>query len=164
MVEKEGRRLEVLKRRQERELNQVVHYELMRKALQVPCLDTPLSRGLREPASILCLVWPCVGCRAHIAAQERHHTGEGRSTVQCSPNCEKDIDLSASIWVLHCLRRLWTQVVQIPRAATEWLSPCRTRPKPSWRPWRPGLRSSAGEDTPTPSFLGTYTWASKSVE
>ena len=39
MVEKEAKRLEVLKRRQERELNQLVHYELMRKALQVPCLD-----------------------------------------------------------------------------------------------------------------------------
>ncbi|CAL5222381.1 g4737 [Coccomyxa viridis] len=34
MVEKEAKRLEVLKRRQERELNQLVHYELMRKALQ----------------------------------------------------------------------------------------------------------------------------------
>ena len=37
MVEKEAKRLEVLKRRQERELNQLVHYELMRKALQVHC-------------------------------------------------------------------------------------------------------------------------------
>ena len=35
MVEKEAKRLEVLKRRQERELNQLVQYELMRKALQV---------------------------------------------------------------------------------------------------------------------------------
>ena len=35
MVEREAKRLEVLKRRQERELNQLVQYELMRKALQV---------------------------------------------------------------------------------------------------------------------------------
>ena len=49
MVEKEAKRLEVLKRRQERELNQLVHYELMRKALQVPRPDTTLLRTLLRP-------------------------------------------------------------------------------------------------------------------
>ena len=48
MVEKEAKRLEVLKRRQERELNQLVHYELMRKALQVPCPDATLIKRTRE--------------------------------------------------------------------------------------------------------------------
>ncbi len=35
MVQKEAQRLEVMKRRQERELNQMVAYELMRKEMQV---------------------------------------------------------------------------------------------------------------------------------
>ena len=51
MVEKEAKRLEVLKRRQERELNQLVQYELMRKALQV----SPAS-GSRFAASNCCVV------------------------------------------------------------------------------------------------------------
>ena len=34
MVEKEARRLEVMKRRQERELSQLISYELMRKEMQ----------------------------------------------------------------------------------------------------------------------------------
>lgn len=34
MVEREAKRLEVLKRRQEREMGQLVHFELMRKAMQ----------------------------------------------------------------------------------------------------------------------------------
>lgn len=34
MVEREARRLEVLRRRQERELSQLISYELMRKELQ----------------------------------------------------------------------------------------------------------------------------------
>ena len=51
MVEKEAKRLEVLKRRQERELNQLVHYELMRKALQVPALTQLLVRATRPWAS-----------------------------------------------------------------------------------------------------------------
>lgn len=34
MVEKEAKRLEVLKRRQEREMGQLVQFELMRKAMQ----------------------------------------------------------------------------------------------------------------------------------
>jgi hypothetical protein len=38
MVEKEAKRLEVLKRRQERELNQLIQFELMRKQLQVGAL------------------------------------------------------------------------------------------------------------------------------
>lgn len=50
MVEKEAKRLEVLKRRQERELNQLVQYELMRKALQVS-----LSR-------MLCSMCACLIC------------------------------------------------------------------------------------------------------
>lgn len=35
MVQKEAQRLEVMKRRQERELNQMVAYEVMRKEMQV---------------------------------------------------------------------------------------------------------------------------------
>ena len=35
MVAKEAQRLEVMKRRQERELNQMVAYEMMRKEMQV---------------------------------------------------------------------------------------------------------------------------------
>ena len=35
MVEKEAKRLEVMKRRQERELGQMVSFEVMRKAMQV---------------------------------------------------------------------------------------------------------------------------------
>lgn len=46
MVEKEAKRLEVLKRRQERELNQLIQYELMRKALQVMFL-------VRTPSHIM---------------------------------------------------------------------------------------------------------------
>lgn len=34
MVEKEARRLEVMKRRQERELSQLISYELLRKEMQ----------------------------------------------------------------------------------------------------------------------------------
>lgn len=34
MVEREARRLEVMKRRQERELSQLISYELMRKEMQ----------------------------------------------------------------------------------------------------------------------------------
>ena len=37
MVQKEAQRLEVMKRRQERELGQMVAYELMRKEMQVRC-------------------------------------------------------------------------------------------------------------------------------
>ena len=37
MVAKEAQRLEVMKRRQERELNQMVAYEMMRKEMQVSC-------------------------------------------------------------------------------------------------------------------------------
>ena len=54
MVEKEAKRLEVLKRRQERELNQLVHYELMRKALQVTCSYKHLVRTWDEFSSMLC--------------------------------------------------------------------------------------------------------------
>ena len=47
MVEKEVKRLEVLKRRQERELNQLVQYELMCKTLQVSAAsgDQPAAGG-----------------------------------------------------------------------------------------------------------------------
>ena len=42
IVEKEAKRLEVVKRRQERELAQMVQYELMRKELQALFLDRSL--------------------------------------------------------------------------------------------------------------------------
>ena len=38
MVEKEAKRLEVMKRRQERELGQMVSFEVMRKAMQASIL------------------------------------------------------------------------------------------------------------------------------
>lgn len=69
MVEKEGKRLEVLKRRQERELNQLVHYELMRKALQVPCLNAALRWAPGISISILCLRTPGVRCVGYVARQ-----------------------------------------------------------------------------------------------
>ena len=40
MVQKEAQRLEVMKRRQERELGQMVAYELMRKEMQVCCITS----------------------------------------------------------------------------------------------------------------------------
>lgn len=52
MVEKETKRLEVLKRRQERELNQLSQFELMRKQLQVGALLPAHVSQARE--SILC--------------------------------------------------------------------------------------------------------------
>ncbi len=42
MVEREAKRLEVLKRRQEREMGQLVQFELMRKAMQVRQPSMPL--------------------------------------------------------------------------------------------------------------------------
>ncbi len=42
MVEREAKRLEVLKRRQEREMGQLVQFELMRKTLQARILPLPL--------------------------------------------------------------------------------------------------------------------------
>lgn len=39
MVQKEAQRLEVMKRRQERELSQMVAYEVMRKEMQVGLSD-----------------------------------------------------------------------------------------------------------------------------
>jgi hypothetical protein len=40
MVEREARRLEVLKRRQEREMNQLIQFELLRNAMQA-CTGCP---------------------------------------------------------------------------------------------------------------------------
>lgn len=39
MVEKEAKRLEVMKRRQERELGQMVSFEVMRKAMQASVIS-----------------------------------------------------------------------------------------------------------------------------
>ena len=63
MVEKEAKRLEVLKRRQERELNQLVQYELMRKALQVST-----ASGARSVASDCCVAGAPL-CRTDAAVQ-----------------------------------------------------------------------------------------------
>ena len=48
MVQKEAQRLEVMKRRQERELNQMVAYELMRKEMQV--IHPPSSITAVQPS------------------------------------------------------------------------------------------------------------------
>lgn len=49
IVEKEAKRLEVIKRRQEREFKQMLHFEMMRKELQVH----PASIALRFPPLFL---------------------------------------------------------------------------------------------------------------
>ena len=48
MVEKEAKRLEVLQRRQARELEQLLHYEVARKAMQVPVQAPARSLARRE--------------------------------------------------------------------------------------------------------------------
>ena len=56
IVEKEAKRLEVVKRRQERELAQMVQYELMRKELQVfntMCYSLLVNRGSPEISLLL---------------------------------------------------------------------------------------------------------------
>lgn len=49
MVEREAKRLEVLKRRQEREMNQLVQFELMRNAMQV----NPAQQPAFPPSTLL---------------------------------------------------------------------------------------------------------------
>ena len=53
MVEKEAKRLEVMKRRQERELGQMVSFEVMRKAMQVSVISN-LSAELHQGVLRLC--------------------------------------------------------------------------------------------------------------
>lgn len=58
MVAKEAQRLEVMKRRQERELSQMVAYELLRKQMQVNCQATCTSP---QPALAVMMLAACEG-------------------------------------------------------------------------------------------------------
>lgn len=51
MVEKEAKRLEVMKRRQERELGQMVSFEVMRKAMQVSVISSLSAKDVRRVCS-----------------------------------------------------------------------------------------------------------------
>ena len=90
MVEKEAKRLEVLKRRQERELNQLVQYELMRKALQV------------LQSSMLCSIRACLLCPSEAPWATHHvsidtlHAAWVRSISE--RQLIQQVDVSDQIW------------------------------------------------------------------
>lgn len=75
MVEKEQKRLEVMRRRQERELAQLISYEMARKEMQEKA-EAKVGAAVREPCSEL-PVWLAPGVSQAAGAAHLAATGQG---------------------------------------------------------------------------------------